>query len=358
VVTYYLSQEAKIRVILSLTGAAVGLLLIGAVYVVRPQLFARLSVGSGSSFENLEDLRSSISHRTEDDRATDREVALRGIVVPNPSDKIIYELEPNRTAKFRGQIVTMNSFGMRSPEISREKPNGVKRVAVLGDSYAFGWGVEQERVFSRWMEKDLNAGAPSGQRAEVLNFGVPGYATFQEVAAFYEKGASFNPDVVVVYFIKNDFGLPFFIKDINNSDKLLPAPEFDHQQIADDDEVNLAKRQEMFKALDANRALTDLATYCRDHGIAFFLILHPDESAPKMRKRLWVLRNKPWKQLIRHLDIADSYQAMIQEAHIPQESLSIPRDHHPGPGAHEAIGKVLAREISPVLWAHNPTPTH
>ena len=340
----------KPQIILPIIGSALGGVFALALYLIHPDFLNRLAIREGSSFENLTDLRNSISHRDASEKTSEREVPLRGIVIPHASDRIIYELEPNRTARFRGQVVTMNSFGMRSPEIPLEKPEKTKRVVVLGDSYAFGWGVKQDEMFSRWLEAELVKTAPEGWNVQVLNFGVPGYATFQEVAAFFDKAVKFSPDAVLVYFIKNDFGLPFFIRDLNDSATLLPAPEFERQKVADNDAVGQEKRRALLKALDANRALLELAIYCKEHNLPLFLAPHPDESALLMKSKLWVLKNSPGRETIQFLDLVEPYHNTIQREHISSESLAIPRDHHPGPGAHQAIGKSLAPLIAPALW--------
>ena len=341
----------RTNLLLALFGSLIGAACVSMLLFFVPSLTNRLATGQGSSFESLESLRASMAQRKESEQSTEKEVPLRGIVIPHPSDSIIYELEPNRTAQFRHQIVRMNSHGMRSPEVPLKKPAGTFRIAVLGDSYTFGWGVEQEKVFTRWMETELAKSAPRGTQVEVLNFGVPGYATFQEVAAFLEKGVQFEPDAVLVYVISNDFGLPFFIKDINGGNSLSPAPAFHQQHIAATDTEALAKRAALLKSLDANYSLVELALYCKKHQLPLFLAVHPDKSAKTTKARLWSLRQEPSKGLITVLKIGPDYRRIISEENIPEETLSIPRDHHPGPGAHEAIGKALGRQISMRLWS-------
>jgi lysophospholipase L1-like esterase len=77
----------------------------------------------------------------------------------------------------------------------------VKRVAVLGDSIAFGYWVREEDGFPRQLEAMLRAG---GQRVEVLDFGVPGYNLDQEIETLRAKALAFQPDAVVVAFCLND----------------------------------------------------------------------------------------------------------------------------------------------------------
>ena len=46
-----------------------------------------------------------------------------------------------------GKSVALNSHGLRDTEIAYDKPEGEKRVLVLGDSTTFGWGVSQGEPF-------------------------------------------------------------------------------------------------------------------------------------------------------------------------------------------------------------------
>ncbi len=92
----------------------------------------------------------------------------------------------------------INSFGLRGDEISMTKPEGVRRVAVLGDSFVWGIGAADPELFTNL----LAAALPS---TEVLNFGVAGYSLVQ-YHLLTGKVLSFDPDVVVISFcLGNDF---------------------------------------------------------------------------------------------------------------------------------------------------------
>jgi hypothetical protein len=114
-------------------------------------------------------------------------VSLRAIVRSHPSDSIIYTLKPDLDLNFVRARVQTNSCGMRSPERPIVKPPGVYRIALLGDSFAFGWGVEQHETFAQKLEDVLNKRSRGHVKFEVLNFGVPGYSTFQEVALCFSS---------------------------------------------------------------------------------------------------------------------------------------------------------------------------
>jgi len=93
-----------------------------------------------------------------------------------------------------------NSHGQRDRERTLQKPDGVRRVLLFGDSVIEGYGLRESETISRQLE-DLY---PDGS-TEVLNFGVSAYCTRAEVELLEVKGLRFDPDVVVLVFVENDF---------------------------------------------------------------------------------------------------------------------------------------------------------
>jgi len=87
----------------------------------------------------------------------------------------------------------------------------VFRIAALGDSSLFGWGVEQEEISVELLENKLNS-MDLGTRIEVLNFAVPGYNTAIEAALLERKVLAFAPDLVLINFNSNDFDVPGFMR--------------------------------------------------------------------------------------------------------------------------------------------------
>jgi hypothetical protein len=95
-----------------------------------------------------------------------------------------------------------NDAGYRGDHFSVERTAGVRRVALLGDSFAFGLGVKESDTLARHLEALLSRGA--GCPTEVLNFGVPGYGTDQEEALLRRRVLRYAPDVAVVWYFLND----------------------------------------------------------------------------------------------------------------------------------------------------------
>ena len=98
--------------------------------------------------------------------------------------------------------VRINSLGLRGPEPARPRPPGLRRVLVMGDSYVFGVGVDEEHLFTTRLARRLSReGAP----VEVVNAGVSGYANDQQLVLLGEIGPALLPDVVVLVMCDNDF---------------------------------------------------------------------------------------------------------------------------------------------------------
>jgi hypothetical protein len=98
-------------------------------------------------------------------------------------------------------FVTINHDGMRDVEHDVARPDGVVRVAVLGDSYAAAMSVPLEDSFPRLLSRGLErCEALRERRPEVLNFGVDGYGTAQELLMARHRMAKYRPDIVLLAF--------------------------------------------------------------------------------------------------------------------------------------------------------------
>lgn len=117
-----------------------------------------------------------------------------------------FEHRPNTKAHLMGVDVLINSDGLREREIPKSKPEGTIRIAVIGDSITFGWGVPQEQTYPRVMEKILNnrQSLPEGMKYEILNFGVGNYAITDVANMLEHKSLSYSPDLVIYGAFLND----------------------------------------------------------------------------------------------------------------------------------------------------------
>ncbi len=133
-------------------------------------------------------------------------------IVYRVDPEIRYVLAPNQHGWVDDGFVTTNSLGFRGNEIASPKPAGRYRVVVLGDSVAFGWGVNDGDTFCAQAEQLLRR-HEKYRNAEVVNLAVPGYAVRQEVALLKRALAQLQPDLVLIGFYSND--LPDTFEDKN-----------------------------------------------------------------------------------------------------------------------------------------------
>lgn len=128
-----------------------------------------------------------------------------------------WRMTPNLDAKgLRGPrdghdfTVSTNADGLRT-KLPKERTPGVTRVALMGDSTVFGWGVNDGESVAEGLQAALDAelsgGLPGGLpgQVEVLNAGQPGYSTTQAAWLFDEVVKAYTPDRVVVFVPMHDF---------------------------------------------------------------------------------------------------------------------------------------------------------
>ena len=127
-----------------------------------------------------------------------------------------------------GALYQTNSAGFRGPDSPEEKPPGVFRVAVIGDSTAMGWGVEWEDTYPVRIERRLNsppppppprvsesAGGDEAPRFEVLNFALAGLDAGGVSERFESLALRFDPDLVIYGFTLNDIKGPHYRRSLD-----------------------------------------------------------------------------------------------------------------------------------------------
>lgn len=118
---------------------------------------------------------------------------------------LAYELVPGISAEFNGAPARINSQGMRGNEPLSEEEGPVIRIALLGDSYTFGYGVRDEETLDSLLENKLRSNFSSqGHRIDVLNFSVAGYAMKDQASVLQYKVLDWNPRLIVIGYYLND----------------------------------------------------------------------------------------------------------------------------------------------------------
>ena len=114
-------------------------------------------------------------------------------------DFIHREMIPGAVANLCGAKATVNRWGMRDRDYSKEKSRGTYRIALFGSSHEVGSGVRDQETFENIVEDRLNDPSTNqtGHRYEILNFSVGGFSLFEKLRLLEETGFEFDPDVVL-----------------------------------------------------------------------------------------------------------------------------------------------------------------
>ena len=135
---------------------------------------------------------------------------------------------PNATSFWTGEGIPselkMNSEGFRDYERSKIKPENGLRIALLGDSFTEAVHVKLEDTYGAIIEQKLQqCPVLKDQKVEVMNFGVQGYGTAQELMTLRHHVWDYKPDLVILAFyaandlrnnyrpLDHDYLRPYFV---------------------------------------------------------------------------------------------------------------------------------------------------
>ncbi len=110
---------------------------------------------------------------------------------------------PDYRGRFRSQdfnvVIEHDAQGFRRSTFdTRKLAESSRRIALLGDSFTWGWGVENDELFANLLQDRL------GSSALVKNYGVSAFGTAQELLLFDRYVQELDPDIVMVMFHTND----------------------------------------------------------------------------------------------------------------------------------------------------------
>ena len=175
--------------------------------------------------------------------------------------------------------IKMNTGGFRDYERSKNKPENGLRIALLGDSFTEAIHVKLEDTYGAIIEQNLQqCPVVKDQKVEVMNFGVQGYGTAQELMTLRHHVWDYSPDLVILVF--------FAANDLRNNSRTL---EHDHLRpyfIYQDGQ------------LVTDMSFRDLKFWQRDR-YAFSLV----DFLP-----FWLVQNSRILQLIRKVELDGKYR--------------------------------------------------
>ncbi len=276
-----------------------------------------------------------------------------------------WELTPG----FQSEKYSINAAGFRGPSFSVEKTGGVQRIACIGDSHCFGLGIyDKNKIYPALLQQRLAA----NDSLEVLNFGVPGYNTWQEFSQLQEIVLHYKPDRVVLGFVFNDADGNTAIETADGRQKFAetsaaPVPKsytswlkqsylvmalkevferaalafFDYHPNYIDIKIKTARWREMKAKLSEMDALlknADIPLLVIVFPMTYQLAAPESESAAQ-RDILTFLK----KQKIAHINLFPRFRRFLHEHKFDYKKLTVKgiRDSHPTATGHLMVAEAI-----------------
>lgn len=294
------------------------------------------------------------------------------MVRPHPS--WLYANRPGFRGEFNSRLfrtsVRINGQGLRERPIPYEREGRETRGLVLGDSFAFGWGVAAEETVSRALEARLPG-------VRTLNAGCIGWGTGQQTRFLAEEGWRYDPDWVVLYFFGNDPVETLTWEQRQAARERAPAapPAAPPQNLASRCEQFLFRRSAAWIELargvnlltDAagdprparaaawaaeTRALTALNADCRARGVPLLVAQIPDVGLGPRPDGTPV--PSPWHAPLQELcereriPLVDLYPPLAAASR--RQNVHFPIDGHWTSFGHQVAAQATARRIRTLGW--------
>lgn len=293
-----------------------------------------------------------------------------------PGTRLRVEYASNPRGYFdenNGVTYDINSHGLHGPEITKEKPVDTFRILGIGDSFTFGQGVKEQDTFLRRLDRSLNTSPEVVRPVEVLNAGVLGYNTRDEVVYLEHQWLEYDPDLVLIAFYLNDaysdftfvnngggLGIYYSPEGLARQSYLVDLVQHSYRARTVQRELEDYYRGQYFSearktlaqsgTMDvdwkvSSAALERAAELGQRDGFLLALIIFPefyhlDDRYPFFEIHELV-KEKAISLSIPVLDLMMVYRGLVD-----RDLWVHPSDHHPNEVAH----KLAAEAIEPFLW--------
>ncbi len=291
----------------------------------------------------------------------------RGRLQVSANPRLLFEPVPgfaaSTTSDFEEYLGAGNRLGYRDRNHAEEKKAGTLRVVVLGDSIAAGYGVERfEEMFPAILGERLRG---AGLAVEILNFGVTGYNTGQEVETLRARALAFAPDIVLVAYCHNDREPPDprLLESLREAHQGKPAvPELHAQRLLVKSALYRFLRYAAFAPKDAGwlgpgatgngdtveASLRELAGLARLNRFKVLLAVFP--VLPQIYDPAYATAHEHLESLaaeldFTHLDLRSAFRACRAAG-----AKRLGRDlFHPSVAGHRCAGEAMATEIERMM---------
>lgn len=134
-----------------------------------------------------------------------------------------YRLKPHQSLRRFGNDFQTNSFGLRSPELSPLRPQGRRRVLILGDSIVWGGSqLDQRFIATELIRERLDV--------DIANVSAPSWGPANQLSFIKTHGLQNSTDVVLVISSHDAHDVPTFKPLAQSLDKPTVRPWFALQE--------------------------------------------------------------------------------------------------------------------------------
>ncbi len=257
-----------------------------------------------------------------------------------------------------------SSVDNRDFRYAREKPENVFRIAIVGDSFTYGGSLSFDDNYSKRLERMLNLNNVQ-KKIEIMNLGVPGYNTKQEIAIVSKAIKKFHVDLIILQVTLNDAELePYHLSHAASykREKLITENKLlQHWKsaafIAYKIHLSMMAREykKYHKELFSNpknwstfeNSLDNINSFCKSNNVKFFAFLFPLFSDPFDQRYPFGEEHNKIKEkfnsiAVPFLDLLSEYKD------IPPERLQATpgEDYHPNEIAHRIAAQAIYKEIT------------
>lgn len=257
---------------------------------------------------------------------------------------------------------------------SVQKPEGMFRIAVLGDSFIWGDGLPYEQVWSHKLERKIAQISP---QIEVMSWGWRGWSTLDEFRFLQKYGVTYDLDLLIIGFVLNDPDMKNYRKKnpIWQDSKawygrMLLSPLRRHfpntfhfltshinSFLADyvlegygykawHDKLYSPENLQQYAEL-----LQQLAAYCETQNIRLLFVLTPSTHEVYRKQRFDAITPILDQVQIEYLNLFPAVAEAFKDYH-PRQLWANPANPHPG----SMVTEVYANEVLTYLLQHKFLP--
>jgi hypothetical protein len=271
--------------------------------------------------------------------------AAQYIEMTRPTDELQgRELIPGWRGNLAGGLVTVNRLGMRDREgITRQKPAGTCRIALVGSSVVLGYGVGDDQVFKCLLEDRLNAAAPpGGPRYELLNFGTGMSSALNRRVLVERRVFAFEPDALYYFAHQDELANPVrHLARLHGTGTRLPYPCLEDvmRKAGITPATAWGAAEQMLRPLSREILLCiyrGLVDECRQRGIRPVWVYLPMPGIVEVSIQSSAVTAVAAEAGFEVFNLADWF-----DGYAPADVKLSPADHHPNVRGHQVIAERL-----------------